>query len=89
MRLCFNSTEILIRFFGPISFPSTTQNMFFALALGYNTVFRDMRSSEAVYLADIFDHTEILNTSVQGKEENLFASADKVNGSKYRNHLST
>jgi len=36
--------------------------------------------SKVAYLADIFGHLNILNASMQGKEENILSSSDKLNG---------
>jgi hypothetical protein len=36
--------------------------------------------SKVAYLADIFGHLNSLNASMQGKEQNLFTSSDKLHG---------
>jgi hypothetical protein len=36
--------------------------------------------SKVAYLVDIFEHLNILNASMQGKEQNLFTSRDKLHG---------
>jgi len=36
--------------------------------------------SKVAYLADIFGHLNILNAIMQGKEENILTSSDKLNG---------
>jgi hypothetical protein len=36
--------------------------------------------SKVAYLADIFGHLNSLNASMQGKEQNLFTSNDKLHG---------
>lgn len=36
--------------------------------------------AKLAYLADIFSHLNCLNTSMQGREENLLTSSDKLNG---------
>lgn len=37
-------------------------------------------SAKLAYLADIFNHLNILNSNMQGKDENILTSSDKLNG---------
>ena len=39
------------------------------------------------YLADIFHHLNELNTRMQGRNDNLLTSADKINGFRSKVHL--
>lgn len=54
----------------------------------YSNLFAsDEWCAKLAYLADIFDHLNELNTRIQGRNENLLTSTDKVNGFRLKVHL--
>ncbi|XP_056302924.1 SCAN domain-containing protein 3-like [Danio aesculapii] len=54
----------------------------------YSNLFSgDEWCSKLAYLADIFYHLNELNTRMQGRNENLLTSTDKVNGFRLKVHL--
>jgi hypothetical protein len=77
--ICWLSTgKVIARFYEPIN---ELLNIFILENPDFAAQLNDEEwCAKLAYLADIFSHLNSLNASMQGKEENVLTSSDKLNG---------